>query len=49
MQTGFQRKGESHSTLFASFQESLYVVLHTVIRAILGKDFALKETKREVS
>ena len=46
MQTGFQRKGKSHSTLFASFQENLYFT--ALIRAILGKGFALKGTKREV-
>ena len=46
MQTGFQRKGKSHSTLFASFQENLYFT--ALIRAILGKGFALKKTKRQV-
>ena len=49
MQTGFQRKGKSHSTLFASFQENLYLLSTALIRPILGKGFALKETKREVS
>ena len=48
MQTGFQRKGKSHSTLFASFQENLDLSFTALIRAILGKGFALKETKREV-
>ena len=48
MQTGFQRKGKSHSTLFASFQENLDLSFTALIRAILGKGFALKGTKREV-
>ena len=48
MQTGFQRKGKSHSTLFAYFQENIYLLFTALIRAILGKGFALKKTKRQV-